>query len=110
AGRSRDMTVVGLGSSELEGILARYAKEQGRVLVEESTPESGFYFRSDHFNFAKAGIPALYASGGNDLIDGGVEAGNAAASDYGAKRYHKPGDEYDPSWSLDGVVQDLQAL
>lgn len=110
AGPSRDMTVVGHGSSELETILERHAETQGRVLKPESTPESGFYFRSDHFNFAKAGVPALYASGGTDLIDGGVEAGNAAAEDYGLNRYHKPADEFDPDWNLEGVVQDLEAL
>ncbi|MGV8942429.1 MAG: M28 family metallopeptidase [Lysobacter sp.] len=109
-GRSRDMTVVGMGSSELEDILAGIAKQQGRVLVPESTPESGFYFRSDHFNFAKAGVPALYAKGGNDLIDGGQTAGQRAELDYRDHRYHKPADEFDPAWNLEGVVQDLQAL
>jgi Zn-dependent M28 family amino/carboxypeptidase len=109
-GRSRDMTVVGMGSSELEDLLAGIAEQQGRVLLPESTPESGFYFRSDHFNFAKAGVPALYAKGGNDLIEGGQAAGQKAEIDYRDHRYHKPGDEFDPSWKLDGVVQDLQAL
>lgn len=109
-GRSRDMTVVGMGSSELEDLLAGIAEQQGRVLLPESTPESGFYFRSDHFNFAKAGVPALYAKGGNDLIEGGNAAGQKAEIDYRDHRYHKPGDEFDPSWKLDGVVQDLQAL
>ncbi|QOW19677.1 M28 family peptidase [Lysobacter ciconiae] len=110
AGPSRDMTVVGKGSSELEDILARHAEAQGRTLNAEATPESGFYFRSDHFNFAKAGVPALYASGGDDLVDGGVSAGKAAAEDYGRNRYHQPADEFDPDWNLDGVVQDLEAL
>lgn len=110
AGPSHDMTVVGLGNSELEEILARYADGQGRVLTAESTPESGFYFRSDHFNFAKAGVPALYASGGPDLVEGGVEAGNTSDEDYGRNRYHQPADEFDPNWNLEGVVQDLDAL
>ncbi|QOW22213.1 M28 family metallopeptidase [Novilysobacter avium] len=110
AGPSRDMTVVGKGSSELEDILGRHADAQGRTLTAEATPESGFYFRSDHFNFAKAGVPALYASGGDDLVDGGVGAGKAAARDYGLNRYHQPADEFDPAWNLEGVVQDLQAL
>ena len=110
AGPSRDMTVVGHGSSELEDILARYTDGQGRVLNAEATPESGFYFRSDHFNFAKAGVPALYAKGGPDLVNGGVTAGKAAAEDYGKHRYHQPGDEFDAAWNLAGVVQDLEAL
>ena len=109
-GASRDMTVIGFGSSELEDLLAKVAKTQSRTLRAEATPEDGFYFRSDHFNFAKAGVPALYAKGGEDLIDGGTAAGQAAQVDYRDKRYHKPGDEFDPAWKLDGVVQDLEAL
>src|SRR3546814_11615553 len=75
---------------------------QGRTLEEESTPESGFYFRSDHFNFAKAGVPALYTESGEDLVEGGREAGEAAARDYNANRYHKPGDAYSDSWKQIG--------
>ncbi len=110
AGRSKDMTVIGLGNSELEVILADAVKPQGRVLSMEASPESGFYFRSDHFNFAKAGVPALYAKGGTDLVDGGVDAGKAAEADYRDKRYHKAADQYDASWKLDGIVEDLNAL
>src|SRR3546814_16735093 len=80
------------------------------MLVEESTPESGFYFRSDHFNFAKAGVPALYTDSGEDLVEGGSEAGEAAAQDYNANRYHKPGDAYPEDWNLEAVVQDLQDM
>lgn len=109
-GKARDLVVVGKGNSELEDILKAQTDKQGRTLVEESTPESGFYFRSDHFNFAKAGVPALYTDSGEDLVEGGSEAGEAAAQDYNANRYHKPGDEYSDSWKLDGVVEDLQAL
>ena len=110
AGPSRDFTVVGMGNSELEDLLKSQADAQQRVLREESSPQSGFYFRSDHFNFAKAGVPALYAKGGDELADGGMEAGQAAQADYRDHRYHQPGDEYDESWNLEGAVQDLQAL
>ena len=110
AGRSKDMTVVGMGNSELEAILADAVKPQGRVLSMEASPESGFYFRSDHFNFAKAGVPALYAKGGTDLVEGGVEGGKAAEADYRDHRYHKAADQYDASWKLDGIVEDLNAL
>ncbi|PZQ30264.1 MAG: aminopeptidase [Stenotrophomonas acidaminiphila] len=78
-GKSRDFVVTGKGNSELEDMLKVYADQQGRVLAEEGNPAGGYYFRSDHFNFAKAGVPALYAKGGNDLLDGGVEAGKAAS-------------------------------
>ena len=110
-GRARDLTVTGFGSSELEDLLKPLAAKQGRTLHAESSVQSGFYFRSDHFNFAKAGVPALYADGGEDLIDGGVEAGKRAAEAYGKDRYHGPKDEYDPAtWKLDGIVEDLELL
>ena len=109
AGRARDVVVTGKGNSELEDILKTYADKQQRTLVEEGNPAGGYYFRSDHFNFAKAGVPALYAKGGNDLLEGGVEAGKAASEVY-AKRYHQASDEMHEGWKLDGVVQDLQAL
>ena len=109
-GRASDVTVTGHGSSELEDILKPLALEQGRKLHAETSVQSGFYFRSDHFNFAKAGVPALYAGGGDDLREGGTEAGRKADEAYG-KRYHGPKDEYDPtSWKLDGTVEDLQLL
>ncbi|MCW0393392.1 M28 family metallopeptidase [Xanthomonas sacchari] len=110
AGRAKDLVVNGFGSSQLEDMLKPIAAAQGRVLHAEDAPQSGFYFRSDHFNFAKAGVPALYIDGGEDLVDGGIEAGRRAAAEY-AKRYHTPADEYDPAtWKLDGVMDDLQAV
>lgn len=110
-GRARNMTVVGMGNSELEDLLATALKLQDRIITAEATPEDGFYFRSDHFNFAKAGVPALYAKGGNDLREGGTEAGNAAEENYRANHYHKPSDQYDPAWwRLDGILEDLAAL
>jgi len=111
AGKARDITVTGFGSSELEDILKPIAAAQGRTLHGESSVQSGYYFRSDHFNFAKAGVPALYADGGEDLVEGGAEAGKAAGEDYGKNRYHKPADQYDAAtWKLDGTVDDLTAL
>lgn len=110
AGPSRDVVVFGRGSSELEDLLAPIVAAQGRVLVDEPTPQDGLYFRSDHFNFAKAGVPALYTRGGEDLIDGGPAAGAAVARAYRSERYHKPSDEFDPAWPLSGVMQDLRAL
>ncbi|HEX7804251.1 MAG TPA: M28 family metallopeptidase [Pseudoxanthomonas sp.] len=111
AGKTRDMTVVGMGSSELEDILKPIAEKQGRTLHSESRPEAGSYFRSDHFNFAKAGVPALYVDAGDDLIDGGKAAGDAAAKDYNENRYHKPGDQFDAAtWKLDGTMDELSAV
>lgn len=111
AGKTRDITVVGYGSSELEDILKPIADKQGRTLHSETHPEAGGFFRSDHFNFAKAGVPALYVDGGNDLVEGGTAAGEAAGKDYGDNRYHKPADEYDAAtWKLDGTMDDLTAV
>lgn len=111
AGKTRDITVVGMGSSELEDVLKPIAEKQGRTLHSEARPEAGGYFRSDHFNFAKAGVPALYVDGGEDLVDGGKAAGDAAAKDYGDNRYHKPADQYDAgTWKLDGTMDDLSAV
>ena len=110
AGPARDFVVTGLGNSELEDILKTQADAQGRTLVEEGNTAGGFYFRSDHFNYAKAGVPALYAKGGDDLVDGGKEAGAEYGRHYNEVAYHKPADEFDPAWNLDGVIQDLEAL
>jgi Zn-dependent M28 family amino/carboxypeptidase len=111
SGKARDLTVTGMGSSELEDILKPIADKQGRSLHSESRPEAGGYFRSDHFNFAKAGVPALYVDSGDDLVEGGKAAGEAAAKDYNDNRYHKPGDQYDAAtWKLDGILDDLNAV
>jgi Zn-dependent M28 family amino/carboxypeptidase len=108
-GKTRDLTVVGMGSSELEDILKPVADKLQLSLHAEAHPEAGSYFRSDHFNFARAGVPAMDIGSGNDLVDGGKAAGEAAGKDYNEHRYHKPGDEYDPGWKLDGVMDDLAA-
>lgn len=109
-GRTRDLVVVGLGNSELEDLLKPIAEKQGRVLRPEIGLEKGLYYRSDHFNFAKAGVPALYAKSGNDMLEGGVAAGDAWAMDYNSVRYHRPADEVHSGWDVSGVMQDLEAL
>jgi Zn-dependent M28 family amino/carboxypeptidase len=109
-GPTRDFVVVGLGNSELEDVLRPIAAKQGRTLVAESEPERGTFFRSDHFNFAKAGVPALYPKGGIDHLEKGREYGQGLLTDYVAKRYHKAADNYDPAWDLRGIVNDLRAL
>ena len=109
-GRAKDMVVIGYGNSELEDILKPIAAFQGRELHAESAPERGYFFRSDHFNFAKAGVPALYTKSGLDAREGGEAAGEAELNDYTKNRYHSPRDEFDPNWDLTGVVEDLNAL
>ena len=110
AGPMRDVVVVGHGSSELEEILAEAAEAQDRYIEPEPTPEAGFYYRSDHFNFAKAGIPALYAKGGIDHREHGKEYGMAWQEDYRDNRYHKPGDVFESDWDLSGVIEDFELL
>ena len=106
-GKTRDLTVIGLGASELDDYLRRAAAAQGRVLVQEPTPEKGFYYRSDHFNLAKQGVPMLYTKAGIDSLEHGPGYGKAWLDDYIAHRYHQPSDEYDPSWDVSGIMQDL---
>ena len=106
-GRTRDLTVIGYGASELEDYLQRSAAKQGRVLVQEPTPEKGFYYRSDHFSLAKKGVPMLYTKAGIDSPTRGPQYGRIWLDDYVANRYHKPSDEYDPGWDVSGIIEDL---
>ncbi|WP_448663171.1 M28 family metallopeptidase [Sphingomonas sp. CJ20] len=106
-GRARDFMLVGAGKSELEDLVRPLVAAQGRVIAPEPSPEKGGYYRSDHFSFAKLGVPMLYGESGQDLVVGGPAAGKKAADDYTANRYHKPQDEYDPRWNWDGAVEDL---
>ena len=109
-GPTKELVVIGLGNSTLDDVARGLAERQGRVLVEESSPQNGYFFRSDHFNFAKEGVPALYAKGGVDHAERGRDYGLAWMADYTAVRYHKVGDNYDAAWDLRGTMQDLQLL
>ncbi|MEO1167345.1 MAG: M28 family metallopeptidase [Pseudomonadota bacterium] len=107
-GETNNVVVVGYGKSELEQYLARAAAAQDRVVEPEPTPEAGYFFRSDHFALARPGVPMIYAEGGEDLVNGGPEAGAAVAADYRANRYHGPKDEFEADWNWDGAIQDLE--
>ncbi len=107
-GPMRDISVVGYGNSELDDYLAEAAKIQGRVIRPDAEPEAGYYYRSDHFNFAKVGIPALYPDAGLDHVEHGEQWTNEQRDDYRANRYHKPADEFNPNWDLSGAVLDLR--
>ena len=109
-GPSRDVTVVNFGASELEDYLAEAAKAQGRVLKAEPTPEKGYFFRSDHFNFARRGVPALYIKGGIDDREHGAAWREKYLADFTAQKYHKVGDEYSPDADLRAGVEDLSLL
>ncbi|WP_017671049.1 M28 family metallopeptidase [Blastomonas sp. AAP53] len=107
AGPSRNVTVVGKGKSQLDDFLAAALKSEGRVAQPDPTPQNGYYYRSDHFSLAKEGVPMLYIDGGDDLVQGGKAAGEAAGKDYTENRYHGPKDEYNPAWDWSGVMGDL---
>ncbi len=109
-GRTNDITVIGYGASELDDYLETAAAAQDRVIRADPEPEKGFYYRSDHFSFAKQGIPALYTDAGIDHVELGEQWTLARRDEYTADRYHKPSDEFDPSWDLSGAVDDLRVL
>ncbi|WP_230981341.1 M28 family metallopeptidase [Echinicola salinicaeni] len=110
-GRMKDIVVVGEGQSDLEDLLQVAVDHQGRYISSEPNPAAGYYFRSDHFNFAKAGVPALYTDTGIDLVGQGKEVGKALSEEYTAKYYHKQTDEFDSArWNLEGAAEDAELL
>jgi Zn-dependent M28 family amino/carboxypeptidase len=110
-GKMKDVSVIGVGQSEMEDLLDEELKKLGRYAAPEPNPVVGYYFRSDHFNFAKIGIPALYIGTGIDHMEKGKEYGKQLQEEYVAQYYHKPADAYDPKrWNLDGAVDDVQLL
>ena len=106
-GRTRDMTIVGMGQSELDEYALAVAGRLGRTLNPDPEPEKGFYYRSDHFSFAKAGIPAFYADPGIEYLDKPDGYGIVKREEYTANDYHKVSDEVKPDWDLSGAVEDL---
>jgi len=109
-GRTKDISVVGLGASDLDDYLRQGAQEQGRTLTPDPEPEKGFYYRSDHFNFAKQGVPALDPDAGVDYVGKSADWGTKKRDEYTEKDYHAPSDEVKPDWDLSGAVDDAQLL
>jgi len=108
-GKTNDMTIVGLGNSALDDYAVAVLKKRGRVAIPDPTPEKGMYFRSDHFSFAKAGVPSLYLAKGIDDVEHGKEWGLAETDKWIMKNYHKPSDNYDPDiWKFDGMIDDIR--
>jgi Zn-dependent M28 family amino/carboxypeptidase len=108
AGDARDFVSIGGGKSELDAYLRRALDEHGLVLKPEPSPQAGLYYRSDHFSLAKQGVPMIYAKLGNDLVNGGVAAGEAWQANYRANLYHGPKDEYHPDWDWAGAMRELR--
>jgi len=109
-GRTRDIGIIGWGQTTLEDNLAPFARAQGRVLRPEAEPEKGYYYRSDHFEFARKGVPALYVDKGIDFIGKPAGFGKQKREEYIANDYHKVSDEMKADWDLSGAVDDLRLL
>ena len=104
-GETKDMKVIGFGSSELEDLLKRQLEKRGMYVVPDDKPEAGYFYRSDHISLAKLGVPMLYADPGNNHVTNGLTYGEKFSDEYTKERYHKTADEYDNSWDLSGIVQ-----
>jgi Zn-dependent M28 family amino/carboxypeptidase len=109
--RTRDMVIIGEGQSELEDYFKEEVKKEGGYFSPEAHPEAGSFYRSDHFSFAKVGVPVLYVQNGVDVIGKGKEYGAKIQDEYNKKNYHRPSDEYNEStWTMDGAVYELKLL
>lgn len=109
-GRTSDIVVVGYGNSTLDDLLVAAAREQGRTVAPDPEPEKGFFYRSDHFEFAKKGVPALYTDTGTEYVGKPAGYGKQKRDEYTTNDYHKPSDEIKPDWDLGGAVEDLRLL
>jgi Zn-dependent M28 family amino/carboxypeptidase len=109
-GRTSDIAVVGLGNSTLDDLTRELAQMQGRTVKPDPEPEKGFYYRSDHFEFAKQGVPALYTDTGTEFVGKPAEYSGQKRGEYTERDYHKPSDEVKPDWDLTGAVEDAQLL
>jgi Zn-dependent M28 family amino/carboxypeptidase len=109
-GRARDLAVIGLGKSTVDDVIAQVAKSQGRAVAPDPFPDRGMFYRSDQFSFARAGVPGVYVKGGVDFVGRPAGWGKERVEEYVKTRYHRPGDQIDASWNLDGAVDDLRLL
>ncbi len=109
-GRTKDITVIGLGASDLDDYLRDAAAEQSRTLRADPEPEKGFYYRSDHFNFAKQGVPALYTDDGVEFIGRPPFYGKLKRDEFTKTDYHQPSDQFKPDWDLSGAEEDAQLM
>ncbi len=110
AGLMKDLTVVGFNKSELQTYLAKAAERQNRVLVAETHPERGGFYRSDHFSLAKKGVPAIYAGGGSEPLDSKQAAIKKQVTELKNRCYHQPCDEFSELWSLDSAIADVRVF
>jgi Zn-dependent M28 family amino/carboxypeptidase len=107
-GRTKDLTFIGYGKSSLDGIVRTLLEKQGRTLVPDQFPDRGFFYRSDQFNFAKIGVPAIYFDRGTDYIGKPAGWGKQQQEEWEEHTYHQPSDEIDDTWTYDGMIEDAQ--
>jgi Zn-dependent M28 family amino/carboxypeptidase len=108
-GRMKDVMITGLGQSDLDDLAGKAASEQGRYITGDPNSHTGMYFRSDHFPFAKKGVPSLFARGNVESSEFGREWAAEMEQDYIANRYHRPADNYEPeNWNLEGIAEDAR--
>jgi len=107
-GRTRDVTVFGMGKSELEDLLRQAAASQERVVAGESDLKAGWYYRSDQFSFARAGVPAIWFKSGTDFIGRPPGWGESTYAGWIERNYHRPSDEVEPDWKLEGLAEDAR--
>lgn len=108
-GLMKDLTITGYGHSQLDDLAREEASKQNRYILPDQEPEKGYFYRSDHFNFAKVGIPAIFASGGYDHAEKGKEYAMQKRNEFTSNHYHKPSDQFDPvNWDFSGMMQDAQ--
>ncbi|MEA2983556.1 MAG: hypothetical protein QOF09_5379 [Alphaproteobacteria bacterium] len=109
-GPAKNFTISGNARLDLLDMLVAEGKKQGRYYSPDPHPEAGHFYRSDHFSFAKVGVPAISFGDGNDLVNGGIERGEALGKEYVEKHYHQPSDEWSTAWDFTGMAQDVQLL
>ncbi|MEP6919134.1 MAG: M28 family metallopeptidase, partial [Acidobacteriota bacterium] len=109
-GHTKDLTLIGMGASDLDDYASAAASEQGRTLRPDPEPEKGFYYRSDHFNFAKQGVPALDPDSGVDFVGKSADYSKKKRDEYTTTDYHSPSDQVKPDWDLSGAAEDAQLL
>jgi len=110
-GKTKDMTMIGYGNSELDAYATEVLESRGRYVAPDPHPERGSFFRSDHFSFVKVGVPSLYLTSGSDYVGHDKEWGEEVSQQWIIEKYHKPGDEYEPEkWNFEGILEDMQVF
>ena len=109
-GKTRDVTLIGSGKSTIDDLVREVARLYGRKVLPDQMPEKGYFYRSDQFNFARIGVPALYLNSGLDFIGKPKDWGRKVVENWIATHYHQPSDEYSPDWDLSGQVEDLKLI